>query len=97
MRRNIKPVILDNLVSSSGVRCLAPEVVPCQAGRPSTKRLRLDKSRFSNPEESTIVCGLCGKRGHNKQTCLRRQNLTVVPTKKEKKQHSLHWMSFSLQ
>jgi SWIM zinc finger len=57
MKRNIELVIIDNLVASSDdVLCSAPEVVPRQAGRPPTKRIRMDKSRFSNPEKSPIIC-----------------------------------------
>jgi hypothetical protein len=78
MKRKIEPVILDNLVSSTDVLCIAPVVVERQAGRPPTKRLRMDKSRFGKVEESTIVCSICNKRGHNKRTCLARERLSTA-------------------
>jgi SWIM zinc finger len=57
MKGNIEPVILDNLVASKDdIPCPAPEVVLRHAGHPPTKRLQVDKSHFSKPEEeSTIV------------------------------------------
>jgi hypothetical protein len=54
--------------------CLPPDVVK-EAGHPTKKHLRLGQSRFSKPEDSTIICGECGMRGHNKRTCNIRQML----------------------
>jgi hypothetical protein len=96
--KNIESVIIDNLVASSeDVICSAPEVVPRKAGRPPMKRLRFDKSRFCNAEESPTVCSLCKMRGHIQRTCLTRINLAANSTAIRKiDHHSKHWISFSL-
>jgi hypothetical protein len=77
LKKNITPVVFDNLVNTSEVTCLPPAVVTRQAGCPVTKRIRVDRCRFSKPEDSTIVCNLCGKIGHNRRTYLARQTFTT--------------------
>jgi SWIM zinc finger len=74
MKHNITPVVWDNLVKKKEWNCLPPDVVTKKAGRPVTKRLRV-RSKFGKPEDSNIVCSICGERGHNKRTCITRQNI----------------------
>jgi SWIM zinc finger len=81
MKRNIIPVVLDNLEVKKDLTCLPPVSVTKRSGRPATKRLRLGRSRFMNPEESNIICSLCNKRGHNKRTCIARMDLLSKESK----------------
>jgi hypothetical protein len=74
MKKNINPVIIENLEPVSDMICSPPDIVAKRAGRPTTKLLRLGRSKFKTPEESTIICSICNKRGHNKRTCLARSN-----------------------
>jgi hypothetical protein len=92
MKRNIEPVILDNLAASKDdIPCSAPDVV-------------LDihlPSRFGKPEvESPIICSLCQKKGHNKRTCLRRKSLAPIsPSNNENQpmQSTLDLIQWTLQ
>jgi hypothetical protein len=80
MKRNINPVITEQLEPSKEISCLPPEVVLRRPGRPITKRLRIGRSKYSNPGESSIICGICKGRGHNKRTCLARNKATTSTT-----------------
>ena len=74
VKKNLIPVVIDNLELDNKTEPASPAKRP--RGRPKTKRLR-KRSRFAEPvEESPIVCGTCGLRGHNKRTCERRQNMS---------------------
>jgi hypothetical protein len=64
---NINPVVVDSLVMDNNTN--PPEQGgKRQAGRPKKQRI-CNRSKFANPEESTIVCSLCKERGHNAKTC----------------------------
>ena len=64
--RNIFPVSLD-AIQYDGIT-KPPVVNKRQPGRPKEKRIR-NRSEYLAPEDSPVVCGNCGRRGHNRRTC----------------------------
>jgi hypothetical protein len=68
---NINPVVVDNLVMDNNTNP-PKQGGKRQAGRPKMQRI-CNRSKFANPEESTIVCSLCKERGHNAKTCKARK------------------------
>jgi hypothetical protein len=69
--KTIVPVVIDTLVKDN--KTLPPNFGnKKQAGRPKKARFR-NRTKFANSEESPIICSLCHKRGHNKLTCIARQ------------------------
>ena len=66
-KKNIKPVIISTLLGDG--KTLGPNKRKNKtAGRPKVKRIRF-RSKFERPEDSTITCKLCTRRGHNKRGC----------------------------
>ena len=68
LRVNIIPVCMDT-VKPDGVTLPPKQSLKRSSGRPRKQRIR-KRSRFAeNPEQSTVVCSKCKKRGHNIKTC----------------------------
>jgi ribosomal protein L32 len=66
-KQNSYPVSTDFLKSDGTT--LTPLVKQRGAGRPKTKRI-WHRSEYRLGDDSAIICSNCGRRGHNKRTCL---------------------------
>ena len=66
-KKNIRPVIISTL-TPDGTTLGPNKRKRNQPGRPRVKRIRY-RSKFEKPEDSTISCKLCTRKGHNQRTC----------------------------
>ena len=67
LRRNINPVVVDSL-SYDGTTKPPKKGRTKRRGRPKKRRLH-KHSKFVDAKDSPITCHICGKNGHNQQTC----------------------------
>ncbi|KAI2505523.1 MULE transposase domain [Fragilaria crotonensis] len=65
--KNVFPVCLETLEYDGVTK--EPALPKRQAGRPKTKQIRRG-SKFVELKQSPITCSICGKRGHNRQSCV---------------------------
>jgi zinc finger SWIM domain-containing protein 3 len=65
----ITPISVDGLVSDCTT---VPRVVKKKAGRPKKVRIR---SRGEVDYENQLTCGICGGKGHNRSTCIKRPKI----------------------
>jgi hypothetical protein len=85
-KENLCPVIISVLINDN--KTLPPKSsLKRQPGRPKKIRLR-KRSKFSNNDESTIICSVCHQPGHNKRTCEIRKKLKVIEKTTKDKQAS---------
>jgi hypothetical protein len=66
---NFNPVPVELLVKD-GVTLAPVRNNKRQTGRPPSIRLR-KRFKFSNTDESPIICANCKRKGHNRRTCAR--------------------------
>ena len=66
-RSNVFPVCLETLEYDGVTK--EPALPKRQAGRPKTKRIRR-RSKFVELKQSPVTCSICGKRGHNRRSCV---------------------------
>jgi hypothetical protein len=74
LEMNLQPVCVQRLCKD-GITLPPNSFFKRSTGRPKLQRIR-KRTKFANePEKSPHKCGLCGKPGHHRTTCLTRQVL----------------------
>ena len=86
-KSNICPVIISTLEYDTGIKApILKEETIRQSGRPQKNRRFRPRSKYSNPEDSKVICKKCGEHGHNRKTCEIRKYLEALQEELKKKQ-----------
>jgi hypothetical protein len=72
MKENVHPVCMET-VAPDGLTLPPNANEKRTSGRPKKKRFRKRPRTACDPEESSIVCSRCYKKGHNIRTCIERE------------------------
>jgi hypothetical protein len=88
LQENLLPVCIDRIFPDGISQPPDEEALLSSKspGRPTKKRLRKRSRWADEPTKSPITCARCGKKGHNKRTCLIREKLEEQQQLEEEKE-----------